>query len=529
MAIRYRDLERPQLVDTTQLETGNSEAAAALARSFKAFEGIAADLGGNMRAQQGQQAGAEQGAAGTPEFRAGLRAQTRYGQAYNNAAMRSYAIKTEADADDVGARLEVESQNDPEKFGHLFDTARDAALKEAPVEARGTLATIYGQRRGAGIARLRTAQATEARGRARADTQEGLERSIDKAAQLHGSDDPANYEAAVEEETKVGLMIDGAVNDGTFTASEGAALHKDSQRMLVAQTISQRFRRVLDSAGGNPVDFIEKLRKENLTSEALSPKEEDALVTQLIGDLTEHNRLMAAGLRDNSAEMKARYEQGDRDATAELFAGTLTTSKLRQMVLDQRLDPGRATSLQNDMASGDKVDDSKEAFRVHTDLMNYSEDEIKANNKLSYATRDKFVQERRDLAAGWRSTQAAQEGKARIERALGIIPGTNRAMLSDAENEALDQALTTWYNDIDALPANERQTNVIKIAEQRAGEFIRKNKSSQAQDTKRNKAAFIQRAGDPTKMSEEKLKQYNKSIANYDRLISEFEAEAARK
>lgn len=532
-ATRYRDLERPALIDTTPLETGNSQAATALAHAFKQFEGIALEPAANARAQQGQQEGTEAGANGTPEFRAGVRAATAYGAAYNNSAMRSYAVHSEADAEDQAARLELEAQNDPDTFAATFSAVRDETMKHAPPQARGTLATIYDRRLQAGVSRLSLARADELNKTARADTAEGVARLIDKAATLHGSDDIANYEEAIETEVQLGLLIDGAASDGTITQTEAVALHKNSQRQLLSQTVSARFRRVLDSPSQNPVDFIEKLRKENKTNEALSPKEEDALVDQLIGDLKQHNALMAAGLTDNNAAMRMRYEVGDREATAALFTGELTTGKLREMIVQQRLDPGRATSLANELASGDKLDDTKEAFHVRTNLQSIAEADIASNRKLSWKTRGDLILKRREEAETWKGTQVAREANDRIERALGIAPGTNRDMLKPEEAEQLDQAKTTWYNEVDKLPPAERQAAVLTVAEDVVGRFIRKGKANEAQNKRKNKATYIklqrEKFGPPDQMDEQSRKKYNERLSQYDADIAAAEAEAARK
>lgn len=530
MATRYRDLQSPIAIDTTPLETGDSEAAAALARAFKTFEGIAAEHAGNLSANLGARRGAEAGVSGTPEFRAGIRATTAYGATYNNAAMRSYAIKAEADAEDTAARLEVESQNDPDKFAVLFTASRDESLKQAPREARGTLATIYARRLGDGVARLRAAQAKEQNELARGDLSEGLERGVDRAAQLYAAGDPVSYEYAVEEETKNQLMIDGAVNTGTISAAEGIALHKKAQRQLTAQTVSARFRKTLESSYGNPVNFIEKLRKENRVSEALSPKEEEQLLDQLMGDLREHNALQAAGLAESNATLKARYEQGNRDATSELFTGTLTVGKLNEMVRQQRLDPDRATSLANELQSGGvAADDTKEAFHVRTNLLNFTEEEIEQNHKLSWKTRSELVLKRREEADGWKGTQAAREGEARIERALGIAPGVMRQALTIQEREQLDQAKTEWYSEIDKLPAAERQAAVITAAEDVVGRYIRKNKASKAQSQRKYKENYIRNAKPREEMGEEERKEFDRAVAGYDAKIATYEAEAARK
>src|SRR5690606_2584583 len=104
-----------------------------------------------------------------------------------------------------------------------------------------------------------------------------------------------------------------------------------------------------------------------------------------------------------------------------------------------------------------------------------------SNQKLTWKTRGELLLLKREQEASWKGTQAAREADARIERALGILPGTMIQSLSDEQKAALDQAKTEWYNEVDKLPPAERQGAVLSVAEDVIGRFIRKNKASEAQ------------------------------------------------
>lgn len=529
MALRYRQLEQPTLVDTTSLENGDSQAATSLARAFKSFEGMALEPAANLRSQLGERQGAEAGSNGKPDLRSGLAATTAYGQAYNNSAMRSYAVKAESDAEDQAARLEIESGNDPEKFSATFSAVRDETLKNAPPEARGILATIYAKRGGDAITRIHSAQATELQKQARADTSEGVQRSVDRIATLRASDDPAKMAEADEEQVKLNLLIDGAHNDSTISRAEWQALHLSSQRQVVAQTVAARFGRELDNPYGDPVAFIERLKKANETSEVLAPAEEDALVAGLLSDLREKNSLEAAGAANAAREEKARYEAGDREATGKLLAGGLSTRYLSDMVAQQRLDPSVARTLLNELQAGDTAaDDTQVAFDVRTNLLNYSEQDIATMPGLKWSTRGDLLLKRREEASGWKGTQAAKEGEDRIYRALGIVPGTMMAALDDDEKRQLQQAKTEWYDVVDKLEPAERQGAVISSAQDVIGKFIRKNKANEAQDLRNAKSRWMARKNIDD-MSPSERKEYDLRAKKYDADIAAAEAEAARK
>lgn len=530
MAVRYRDFEAPTLIDTTLLENGDSEAAASLARAFKQFEGIAVEPAARLRSQLGEREGAAAGASGNPEFRSGASSLTAHGQAYNNAALRSYAIRAEVDAEDQAARLEAEAANDPAAFAEKFNAVRDATIKNAPPEARAALSTIYTRRGGEASARLIAAQANERHAQARSDLSEGVARTVDRIAYLQASDDPAKLVEAEEEQVKLTLLIDGAHNDRTLTTTERQALHVQTQRSIVANTVVARFRKELDNPYGSPVSFIEKLRKQNRTSEALPPDEEEKLVDSLLSELREKNALESAAMSAAARAAQLRYEEGDREATDKLLSGQLTVGYLRTAVAAQRLDPTVARTLLNELQSGDTAaDDPKVAFDARTNLLNYSEDELRTMKGLTWKTRGELLLKRREEAEGWKGTQTAREAQDRIDRALGIVPGTMMAALSPEEKRQRNDALTQWYDEVNKLDPAERQANVIPLAENVIGRFIRKNKAQEAQDLRAAKQRFLEKSGPPENMGEEQRKKYNERIQRIDADIAAAEMEAARK
>lgn len=530
MAVRYRDLVSPALIDTNVPSNGNADAARSLADALGSFGTTVSGIAQPILAEQGKQAGAAAGATGNPEFKTGFKKLTAYSQAYNNAALRSYAIKAEVDAEEQAARLEIEAANNPEKFAATFGAVRDATLTGAPPEARATLAEIYAKRLGEGATRLQAAQATEIRNSQRADVSEGVSRATDKIAQMLASDDPEQHLQAEEEQVKLQLLLDGAANTGTLTRTEAQAAHITTQRAIIAQTVAAKFGKELDNPYGDPIGFILKLKEANKTSDALDPEEEGKLEAQLMADLREHNALQAAMHAGDASAEKARYEAGDREATSLMLSGRLTRRKLRDMVDTQNLDPSVARTLNNELDSGDKAGgDSAESFHVRTNLLHYTEQDIATNSKLSWKERGDLILKRREEAQGWKGTQAAREGEARIDRSLGIVPGTMIQALPDSVKTARDNALTQWYNTVDGLPAEERQNAVIPSAEDVIGRFIRKQKSVEAQTLRLAQQRYLEKAGDPSEMGPEQKKKYDERLRRFQADIAAAEAEAARK
>lgn len=525
----YRDTVRPALIDTNIPSDGSAEAAQSLANSFKQFERAGMDILGGISAERGRREGAEAGRTGDPAFRTGMASTTVYGRAYNDSATRSYAIRSEAAADDAATRLELEAGNDPEAFKTTFGARRDAVLKEAPPEARVILAEVYDRRMAAGVSRLIEAQGLEMKNQARSDVAEGVQRATDRIGQLRASNDPAQYEQAFEEEIKQDMLIDAAVADGTLSATEGGTLKIAASRAVTKQTVSYRFKNELDNPYGDPVGFIQNLKTVNKTSNALPPEEEDKLVAGLLNDLQEHNALIAAGNRNQNTAQQLRWALGDNDATNAMIEGRLTSNKLSQMLEDDEIDPAVARTLYNELQAGnDKPDDERERFSVETTLLEHTEKEIGENARLSWKTRRELIEKRRQLSTTWRGTQQAKEGADRIDRALGIPSGGLNALLPDAVKKQRETALTAWYDQVDALPEAERQLKAIETAEKITDQVIRGRKNATLEKA-RKRLADVQAkraaVGPLEDMGAEERKQYEADIARRKAEISKLEQE----
>lgn len=483
MVVQYRQLQAPMQVDTSVPDVGGAAAANSLARAFKTFEGVASDIGQSNLADAGQKEGAAAGASGKPGFISGWKALTPYAKAYNNAALRSYAIKAQADAEDQAARLQVEANNDPQKFAATFGAVRDQTIKNAPPEARAVLTDMYNQHLAQGVAALSRGQAVEIQ-KANLDTlSEGISRSVDRVANLRAAGDPLSVQQADEEEMRLQILIDASERDGTLTPVQARAVRQNSAEGITKQTVVSQFEKVLEDPRGDPVGFIRRLQEYNKNSDALPPEEEAKLVDSLLETLRQHNSLASAGEAAMAAERRARMEAGNQVASAAFLDGSLTRKKLKEMVLNQEIDPNRATTLANELESnsGAKADDSKVLLQVETSLLDYSRDDVMTMKGLSNDTRRRLVMEWDRRSQGWESTQAAHTAFQRIDDKLGIIPGTNMALLSDERKTQRASARRELYDAVDALPPGERNGKILGLADVVIQKYISANSYESAQ------------------------------------------------
>lgn len=531
-AFDYRAVQAPSVLDGPNSIPDNGAASAwqSLSSAFKNFGQKSEGVSNQIFAKLGTQAGARDGAAGTPQYKdpAGL---TAFGEAYNNSATRSYAIQAEATAEDTASKLQVEANNDPEIFQHTYAAARDATLKSAPEQARGVIADMYNQRLASGMATLAQGQAAQIQKNDRVNLSEGIARQTDRVAQLRAAGDLASMDQADEEQVKLNLLIDGARNTNTISQQEQESMHIASQKAIVTQTVEAQFQRVLQDPHSNPVDFIEHFEKQNVLQgqEAVLPPDEIKQIKQnLFSNLRQFNEMQSMNRRNGKTEEQIRLEQGDRDYTAMLFNGTLTLQKLTDAVTSRNLKPETARTLMTQMNEGDKLkSDPKTLFDYKTDLLNHTHADIAANPRLTWDDKAKLTEEYDKRNQGWEGTQNAKEAKARIDRQLGIVPGTITQMLSPEEKTQRQNALTNWYTQMSEVDPAAREQQAIPIAQRVIGQTIRTNKTNDAMKAQSRLEQY--RAGkDPTKMNSVELKQYNDQVSMYQHQITSAQAEAAR-
>jgi hypothetical protein len=527
--LRYRDLARPSLVDTNVVDTGEAGRLQALAGTFKAFETQAASIGGELAAQRGAGEGAAAGASGAPDLKSAVRAATsKYAAAYNNAATRSYLVNAEADLEDTAARLEQDAGTNAAAFEQSFGRVRQETLKTAPPALRGMLEEMYTKHQGAAMARIGAAAMKEQNDVARNDTQEGVARSVDRIANLRASDDVGQLLAAEEEDLKLSILIDSAVADGTISQLEGEVAHVNAQRAIVKQTVLARFKRELDNPYGNPLQFISRLREMNKTSEALPPDEEEKLGDALMAELRERNSLNAMGQEQARADRQQRYNDGNREATAALLEGSLTSSQLLKMVEDDLIDPDTARTLQNELTTGPREakSDPKALLSAEVNLLELDEKDILTNPALSYADKSRLILKQREEVQGWRGSVPGREAVDRIDRALGLVPGSiMNATLSDIERTKRERAMTEFYNEVQALPPEEREAKAIAVAEQVIGKVIKETSQQKLNDLRARREAVL-RAAAGKEFKGAAKKEFDDQMASLDKRIQQAEQAA---
>ena len=414
-----------------------------------------------------QVAGAAAGAAGTPQLKSSF---TLYGRAYNDSAVRAYAMSQYSDIEQTMGQFEADAGTDAAKFSAKVEGYRNGALQGVIPEARPFIQQMLQERSQEGLSRITTAARVQAKETVRVQIAGGLDVMAGKVSKyfLESTDDSiakaqATGQAYLE-------MVDASVADGTFSPKEGQALKdnhlKNSMEWLAAGRLEAQY----TLPNGNPVQVI----KDVLSNPALTDEDRQQLARNL------HSRLDVLQATDRElsaredAKFKAMAEKADRDLSAKVLEGTATSADIVNAIRTQGLDPSRGTALHAMLKAGPGKDDDRERFKVETNLLAYTAQEIGNNSRLSWDSRRMLVEKLNGKMQGWPDSNSSQEARRRIDNALGIIPGSMNSLLSPEDAKDRGIAQTMWYDRMAALPPEQRDTSAITIAETVISQYVGK-------------------------------------------------------
>lgn len=459
MARRY---ESSLAVRVTGADMGPANSSQQLAETLRSFTRTGTGILRERQARRGAEAGAE-ATGGAPTLRKPFSA---FNRAYNDAALRGYLIEQYTDAEQQLARIESEAGSDPEMFRQLADGARKGSVSGAIAEAKGDVNEIWGRGIASRIGGVEARRVAEQRTYNKAILQQGLDTVGASISRKITSGDPGLMAEAGEEEVQYRLMIDGAVESGDITEAEAVVLRSGAEKRVTQELVFGEFEREIRS--GDPVAFIGKVMTQPV--ENLSDDEKQATVAGLFQRLNRYQALLSEGDQLETAEQKARWEAGERDATVRALRREITNADLARMVENDELDPAVGRTLSNEISSPSRaVDDEALKFQVETNLLTYTEGDIAGMGGLSHATRSDLILKRREQAEGWRNDQGAQEALRRIDVALGIPSGLGpqfQISITEEKAEAAANARSYFYDLVEATPEEERKVKYFELADQ---------------------------------------------------------------
>lgn len=472
----YRQLQAQEQVRTDLPDNGAAARAAALGSAFKEFEGVSSDIYTKASTRAGALAGAASGNTGAPDYKQGIARFTAYGRAFNNAATGAYAVEAEAQADDAAASQRVKANNNPDTFAATYTATRDAVLKSAPADAVPMLTELYNKHLASNMAAIRGDQLTQQQQLQRQTYDEGVSRQTSRVANLQGSDNPNDQNAAADEHVKLTLLINGGVKAGLYSEAEGRAMNIGSMRTITAQVFQTQVDRELGKPDGDVIGLLDNFRKAHEANlgnpnepPVLSEPEYQKLMADATTKIREQNLLVSMNKRDGKTAEQLRYEAGDQQYTSLFYQGKLTSGLLDAAVRNGDLKPETSRSLYNMIngGGGPAKSDPRAYYNVIHDpnFLDMNGDEIRGLSGISTSDKNNLIKEQAQRRANWEGTQSVKDARGSISNALKIPVGTPSASLSDEQRKALGDANQEFIHLMNATDPAKRDGASGTIAE----------------------------------------------------------------
>lgn len=465
------DYERFIRYQAQPQDTGQAQVFNTLADRLREFsQGIYETQVAPAIKAKAQVAGAAAGAASAPQLKSNL---TLYGRAYNDSAVRAYAMSQYSDIEQTMGQFEAEAGTDAAKFSAKVDGWRTGAIQGSIPEARPFIQQMVQERAQEGLSRITAAARVQAKETVRTQIAAGLDAMAGKVSKYYTEATPESVAKAQATGQAYLDMVDASVADGTFTPKEGQALKDNHLKNSMEWLAAGRLEAEYSLPNGNPVRVI----KDVLANPALTDEDRQQLGRNLFQRL---NLLQAADQEASAAAdaaFKAEAEAADRDLTSMLLRGKLTVGKIDEAVRLRGLNPSRATALMEKLSAGPGGDDDRERFRVETNLLTYSRDEIANNPRLSWDTKSALIAKLDARLGGWQDSNPSQEARRRIDNSLGIVQGIPNPLLTAEIAAKRGEALTAWYDAMAQLPPDQRDAQALTIADQVINSTTRKFKA----------------------------------------------------
>jgi hypothetical protein len=192
------------------------------------------------------------------------------------------------------------------------------------------------------------------------------------------------------------------------------------------------------------------------------------MVNTMIGMLGKNHEAADAETKRNNLARKERHRKGEQEVASLYLEGALITEHLQQLIEDDEISSKVAKGyFKASKLDGPEFSDQIQVNLLQEDLLKTTEFEIQSNPDISRVDKNKLVEQKRDLeadTANWRNTQSGSEGARRINQAFGIIKGVD-TRISKEKAQRAGTVLTRFYNEIEALPLEERELRSIEVSD----------------------------------------------------------------
>ena len=383
-------------------------------------------------------------------------------EAWNEGAVASHLAAIKLDIDDNLTRIEAESSRNPEAYTVKAKAYSNGLLEGVPDNVRPAVQNELAEIMLSSTQKITADLRTFERDQHASTTGTAIElyRTDGENRALSG-----DMVGATEAQFNAIRLTDSLENAGLLTPKAAEKQRENITRDVEDQAIYGEFARKM--ADGQGVDFINKFKKLKSLGNR-DPEYRSKMEKKMVSMMKQSHVIEDDQRKQDDVERKARHRTGLKDAISQDLQGQLTTDKLVYMVDNDLISAKDAAKLEKSASMESVEFSSGESLnKYNADILAYTEMDIRTDPTLSRKDVDKLIGERRALEAdktNWRSTINGREGARRINDAFGKAkePG---AKVTKEDIQRSGMALTRYFNEVNALPLEEREIKAPLIAD----------------------------------------------------------------
>ena len=394
-------------------------------------------------------------------------------EAWNKGAIASHMSAIKLDITENATRIAAESKRNPEVYKAKMGGYSKGLLSGVPESIRPVvqdeLASIILKSGNAISADLVTYEREQQA--ATTGTAIDIYRAESENQAIEG-----DVLGATESQLKATQLVNSLEESGLITPAAAETQRNDILREADDSLVYGAFNRSM--AQGDALKFIKKFSKmKSFNSYDLvtgkkkvsrDPGYRKKMSDKMIGMIKDSHTASDNQRKREDDERKARWRKGAQDVVTLDLEGALIIEHLQEMVKNDQLDPKVADKYKkNALLDGPEFSDQIVKNEITADLLSYSEFDISINPELSRPDRNKLISDRRALEedkGNWKATQNGREGARRINQAFGIIKGVD-TRISKEKAQRAGMVLTRYFNEIEALPLEEREQMTIEVSD----------------------------------------------------------------
>lgn len=385
---------------------------------------------------------------------------------YNKTGLAAHGAALETQINTSMEAIAMKHTRDAAGYKEATDKFKEEILKVASAPLRNAVENLVVKQQGSYINAIEKDTIAFHRKQNLADLEKAGRdtKRAGEAAARHGRVDDvlAARERYVNlQDFALGTGLDPAQRDKNIEAFD-LALNKE--------VIMGGFDRAMRQSDRSAVAYIESFRAS--TDTGLSPEEQLEVTKSMLAELGRDQSLETTVINHENTLRTERWRIGESQLAFDMLTNQLGPDDVITALAHDRVSPEFARKIEQRAIEGPPFSDPIQLYQYMLDPTAFEVVDIAFDNTVNADDRLKVLTKRQEVLddqEGWRNSQNGIEGVRRIDNEFGFKGGQNAAFADPARVRRAGRVLTEYYERVESLPPEQRESKAVEIADQLIG------------------------------------------------------------